>query len=61
MNLSLLHCRWILYHLNHQEGPKESVAKHKFMCPTHSEATKAWEFDVEKGLLQGHARKMGGS
>lgn len=34
----------------------------KFMCPMHSEVkkTEMLEFEAEKGLLQGQARRMGG-
>jgi len=33
------------------------------MCPTHSEArqTETYDFGAQKGLLQGHSRRMGGS
>ena len=39
------------------------VTKPKFMCLTHSEAkqTETSGFGAEKGLLQGQARRMGGS
>ena len=41
----------------------DGVTKAKFVCLIHSESkqTKTSEFGLEKGLLQGHARRMGGS
>lgn len=40
-----------------------SVTGHTFLCPTHSEAQEAemLESGTEKGLLQGDARRKGGS
>ena len=40
-----------------------SVTKHKSVCQMHNEAkqTEMSEFGAQKGLLQGHARKMGDS
>ena len=39
------------------------ITKRKFVCPTHSEPkqTEMSEFGAQKGLLQGPARKTGGS
>ena len=31
--LSLLHCRWILYHLNHQGSPVTALPLNKFLPP----------------------------
>ena len=40
-----------------------NVVKPKFVCPVHNEAkkTKTLGFGAEKGLLQGQARRTGGS
>ena len=45
------------------ELPLDSVVKPKFLCLAHSEAkqTEMSEFGAKKGLLQGQARRTGGS
>ena len=35
LNLSLLHCRWILYHLSHQESLLESIGKTQILYRNH--------------------------
>ena len=47
---------------SHRWNQNISATELNFMCPTHSEAkqTKMSEFGAQKGLLQGHARRMGG-
>ena len=60
-------CTWSTesYPLDHQGSPYKwsIVTEHKFVCPMHNEAkqTKTLGFGAKRGLLQGHARRMGRS